>query len=248
MSRHLHSAVLPGALLALLVTCGSLLALVLVIGPRSDQDMPTSFGADESTVTLRGTSDASSDSTRVKAVVADVPLLSERDAAIARGLAAGLAPDPTDASAARSSRPAQPRAVLRGTTRRRSTRRPAAQPPAPTSPPASVPAVAAVPVVAAPAATPVPEAPTWRHPTRQAEGRTPPRGDHDRRRHPDRRHGPGNPEPDTPAPPVPAPVPPAATPDPQSPGEGQHRRSRLPWGHGEQGGGGRHRGDRGDRG
>jgi hypothetical protein len=233
-----RSAVLPGALLALLVTCSSLLALAVVVGLRSDQHQPLSFGGREATVTLQGTADVSSSSARSKA---DAPLLPERDAAAAtRRVAAGVALNPADA---RADRARQPRATLRGTARRRNAQRPAPAPAPATTPTPAVAAMPAPTAAAAPAPTAAPELPSRTHRTGRPEGRTQPRADH-RRRH-DRPRGEGESGPDTPAPPAPAPAPAPETPAPPAPGEGHHRSHGPPWGSGGHGHGGWHRGDRG---
>lgn len=208
MTRTLRSAVLPGALLALLVACGSLLVLALAGGLSSDRHLPLSFGASEGSVTLRGTTDSSADADAA-------PLLPERrTASESRRRTDRIEVAGANASSARPRAAARPRTTLRGTARRHSARAPAAVTPAPASPPVVAPAPAPAPAVEAtpapvstpaPASTPAPGRPTRRH-RRGAKGR--------------HRH-------DIPAPPAPAPVPaPAPTadpPDPQGPGDGGHR-------------------------
>ena len=126
MHRTLRSAVLPGALLALLVACGSLVALAVVIGPGSAQQLPLSFGGRDATVTLRGSAVATASATRTQAAA---PLLPERaQATITRRVSAGVAPKPADARADGARRP---HTTLRGTAQHHSARRPAAAAPAP---------------------------------------------------------------------------------------------------------------------
>lgn len=233
MHRTPRSAVLPGALLALLVACGSLVALAVVIGLGSAQHLPLSFGGREATVTLRGSAVATASATRTQAAA---PLLPERaQATITRRVSAGVAPKPADARADGARRP---HTTLRGTAQHHSARRPAAAAPAPVAQPSPVaapaPAVAAAPV---PAPTAAPDIPTRTHRTERPQGHYQPRAD---RHGADRSRGKGQPQPSAPEPPAPAPAP--ETPAPQAPGDGHHRSHDPSWGGGDHGRGGWHRG------